>query len=150
MANATLDDDQAFGNKATFPLKLWVSDHSRDQLRPILILVGSKEAPARGTAATATDKARPGGPDAKGWGGMLLLSLDPAWWSWLNCERVSRRYPMDTPLPDAGEKRARAGRWKRFVRDVLLRPTTWRAAAAALDFGLKLVRVGAKVWELLG
>ena len=56
---------------------------------------------------------------------------------------------MDTtPLPDAGEKRARTGRWKRFIRDVLLKPTTWKAATAALDFGLKLVRVGAKVWEM--
>ena len=54
------------------------------------------------------------------------------------------------PLPDAEKKRARTSRRRRLIRDVLLRPTTWRAATAALDFGLKLYRVGAKIGEMLG
>lgn len=54
------------------------------------------------------------------------------------------------PLPDAEKKRTRTSRWRRFIRDVLLRPTTWKAATAALDFGLKLYRVGAKLWEAFG
>lgn len=40
----------------------------------------------------------------------------------------------------AKKKHARTGKVKRLVRDVLLKPETWKAAVAALDFGLKLVR----------
>lgn len=54
------------------------------------------------------------------------------------------------PLPDAEKKRARAGGRGRRISDVLLNPRTWKAAVAALDFGLKLVRTVAKVWELFG
>ena len=80
---------------------------------------------------------------------MLLLSLFLLGGAGLLLGEQAGYYPMDTtPLPDAEKKRTTTGGWKRFVRDVLLKPTTWKAAAAALDFGLKLVRVGAKVWEL--
>lgn len=54
------------------------------------------------------------------------------------------------PLPDAEKKRTRTSQRRRFIQDVLLRPTTWKAATAALDFGLKLYRVGAKLWETFG
>jgi len=63
------------------PTELWVSNHLRDLLRLILTLVRSLRGPREGTAA-GTDKARPCGPDAKGFGGMLLLSLYSCWWSW--------------------------------------------------------------------
>lgn len=52
------------------------------------------------------------------------------------------------PLPDVEKKRAKSRGYRTFIRDVLLKPTTWNAAIAALDFGLKLVRVGAKVWDM--
>lgn len=54
------------------------------------------------------------------------------------------------PLPDAEKKRTRTVERGRRIRGVLLNPRTWKAAAAALDFGLKLVRAAAKVWELFG
>ena len=63
------------------PTELWVSNHLRGWLRPILTLVRSLSGPREGTAG-GTDKARPCGPDAKGFGGMLLLSLYSCWWSW--------------------------------------------------------------------
>lgn len=53
-------------------------------------------------------------------------------------------------LPSAEKKRARSRGGKRLIRDVLLKPTTWKAATMALDFFLKLVRVGAKIWETFG
>lgn len=53
------------------------------------------------------------------------------------------------PSPDVGKKRAKTSRRGRPIRDALLKPTTWKAAAAALDFILKAVRVGAKVWDML-
>ncbi len=52
------------------------------------------------------------------------------------------------PLPSAEKKRARSRRSKNFIRDVLLKPMTWKAAMMVLDFVLKLVRVGAKIWEM--
>lgn len=58
---------------------------------------------------------------------------------------------MDThPLPSAEKKRARTRPSKKPIWDILLRPTTWKAAMTALDFGLKLVRVCAKIWDMFG
>jgi hypothetical protein len=45
------------------------------------------------------------------------------------------------------KKRAKSGGGKRFVKDVVLKPETWKAAISALDFFLKLVRVVAKGWD---
>lgn len=53
------------------------------------------------------------------------------------------------PSPSAEKKRAKTSRRRHPIRDVLLKPTTWKAAAAALDFVLKAVRVGAKIWDML-
>lgn len=49
----------------------------------------------------------------------------------------------------AEKKRTGSGKFKGFLRDYLLKPETWKAAVAALDFGLKLFRVAQKVWEHL-
>ena len=58
---------------------------------------------------------------------------------------------MDTkPLPDAEKKRARTGGFKRFIRNILLKPETWKAASAALDFGLKLYSAVAKFLATFG
>jgi hypothetical protein len=54
------------------------------------------------------------------------------------------------PLLSAEKKRARSRGGKRLIRDVLLTPTTWKAASMALDVVLKIVRVGAKIWEMFG
>ena len=53
------------------------------------------------------------------------------------------------PSPDAEKKRTKTSRRRHPIRDAFLRPTTWKAAAAALDFILKAVRVGAKIWDML-
>lgn len=56
---------------------------------------------------------------------------------------------MDTnPLPNAEKKRTKNNECSNPTKGVLLKPTTWKAAIAALDFVLKLVRVGAKIWEM--
>lgn len=53
------------------------------------------------------------------------------------------------PSPSAEKKRAKTSRRRHPIWDALLKPTTWKAAAAALDFVLKVVRVGAKIWDML-
>ena len=53
------------------------------------------------------------------------------------------------PSPSAEKRRTKTSRRGHPIRDVLLRPKTWKAAVAALDFILKAVRVGVKVWEML-
>jgi len=53
------------------------------------------------------------------------------------------------PSPSAEKKRTKTRRRRHPIRDGLLKPTTWKAAAAALDFVLKAVRVGAKIWDML-
>ncbi len=50
--------------------------------------------------------------------------------------------------PRAKKKRAEIGGRKRSIRDVLLRPQTWKIAASALSLVLKLVRVVLKVWDM--
>jgi hypothetical protein len=45
------------------------------------------------------------------------------------------------------KKRAKGGGGKRFVKDVVLKPETWKAAISALDFFLKLVRAVANGWD---
>jgi len=54
---------------------------------------------------------------------------------------------MVKPLPNVEKKRASSSGSKHPIRDVLLKPTTWRAAMTALDFFLKLASVVAKVWD---
>lgn len=53
------------------------------------------------------------------------------------------------PSPSAEKKRAKTSRRGHPIRNVLLRPTTWKAAAAALDFVLKAVRAAVTIWEML-
>lgn len=50
---------------------------------------------------------------------------------------------------NAVKKRAKDSRSRSPIRDALLKPTTWKAALLALDFFLKLVRAGAKIWDML-
>ncbi len=50
--------------------------------------------------------------------------------------------------PRAKKKRAETGGRKHSIQDVLLRPQTWKIAASALNFVLKLVRVVLKVWDM--
>jgi hypothetical protein len=51
--------------------------------------------------------------------------------------------------PDAVKKRAKDSGGRSPILGALLKPTTWKAALLALDFVLKLVRVGAKIWDML-
>ncbi len=53
------------------------------------------------------------------------------------------------PTPNAEEKR-RARESKSSLREKLLTPRTWKAATAALEFVLKLVNAGAKLWDMFG
>lgn len=53
------------------------------------------------------------------------------------------------PSLSAEKKRTKTSRRGHLIRDVLLKPTTWRSAAAALDVILKAVSVGAKIWDML-
>jgi hypothetical protein len=53
------------------------------------------------------------------------------------------------PLPSAEKKRAKTSGRRHPIRDALLKPTTWKAAAAALDFFLKAVRVATNIWDML-
>lgn len=53
------------------------------------------------------------------------------------------------PSPSAEKKRTKTSRRGYPIRDALLKPTTWKAAAVALDFILKAIRVGAKIWDML-
>ena len=46
------------------------------------------------------------------------------------------------------KKRTKTSRRRTFIKNALLKPTTWKAAAAALDFILKAVRVGTKIWDM--
>ena len=50
--------------------------------------------------------------------------------------------------PRAKKKRAETGGRKRSIRDILLRPQTWKTAVSALNYVLKLVRVVLKVWDM--
>ena len=52
------------------------------------------------------------------------------------------------PLPSAEKKRTKTSEGDHPIKDALLKPETWKAAMAGLEFILKLVRVGAKVWDM--
>lgn len=66
-----------------------------------------------------------------------------------NSERLIGVHPMNNlRSPRAKKKRAEIGGRKRSIRDVLLRPQTWKIAASALSLVLKLVRVVLKVWDM--
>lgn len=52
------------------------------------------------------------------------------------------------PSPSAEKKRTKTSGKEHPIRDALLKPRTWKAAAAALDFILKVVRLGAKIWDM--
>ena len=53
------------------------------------------------------------------------------------------------PSLSAEKKRTKTSRRGHLIRDVLLKPPTWRSAAAALDVIPKAVSVGAKIWDML-
>lgn len=53
------------------------------------------------------------------------------------------------PSPIAEKKRTKTSRGRHPIWDALLRPRTWNAAVAALDFILKAVRVAANIWDML-
>lgn len=54
------------------------------------------------------------------------------------------------PVPDAEKKRARNSRSNSSIKEALLRPKTWKIALSILEVILKMVRVGAKIWDMFG
>lgn len=50
--------------------------------------------------------------------------------------------------PSAEKKHTKASRRRHPVQDVLLRPKTWKAAIAVLEFSSKVVSVGKEIWEM--
>lgn len=57
---------------------------------------------------------------------------------------------MVTNLPDVEKEQVQERKSRRSVKSVLLDPRTWKVAVSVLDFGLKFVKLIAKVWDILG
>ena len=58
---------------------------------------------------------------------------------------------MDTTeKPVAGKERALTRKTGRPVRDALVDPRTWRAALGVLEFVSRLIKLGAKIWDMFG
>lgn len=58
---------------------------------------------------------------------------------------------MDTvEEPAVGKERTLTRKTGHPIRDALLNPRTWRAALAALEFVSKLIKLGAKIWDMFG
>lgn len=53
------------------------------------------------------------------------------------------------PNPNAVKKRAKEGQGKHLVRDALLRPTTWKTMLVILKAIDGIIRMGAKIGNLL-
>lgn len=58
---------------------------------------------------------------------------------------------MDTTEePVAGKERTLTRKTGHPIWDGLLNPRTWRAALAVLEFVSKLIKLGAKIWDMFG